>query len=288
MARSDETYLEAFIEHIATLPAEIRRNLDLMKDLDKTSSILFDEMVALHQVYVTRVENKVGRLEVVQNGKKIRVVGTEGDWTGIIPTTEELIAYIREPVDLRRIEAVQDETLQQAEEKVAIAEQTCMLIDNICKRLDADLEDMKRQLQSAGEFQKQGTAKPNDLAAIQVNPGSPDWILAKVMSHDAQTGMYRLSDEDIESNKIFHLPESQVVILGNLKNLSRGDTVFAVYPDTTSFYQATVVQIVRKASGGGSFVMVNFVDDSDEHGITHDKAVLLHHVMRPPFGAIIH
>lgn len=86
---------------------------------------------------------------------------------------------------------------------------------------------------------------------------------------------------------VFTLPESQVVILGNLKNLNRGDTVFAVYPDTTSFYQATIVQASRKVSGGGSFVVVNFVDDSDEHGITHDKAVLLQHVMRPPFGVTL-
>lgn len=40
MARSssDETYLESFVEHIATLPAEVRRNLDLMKDLDETTA----------------------------------------------------------------------------------------------------------------------------------------------------------------------------------------------------------------------------------------------------------
>ena len=38
MTRSDETYLESFVEHIATLPAEIRRNLELMKDLDKTNA----------------------------------------------------------------------------------------------------------------------------------------------------------------------------------------------------------------------------------------------------------
>ena len=81
---------------------------------------------------------------------------------------------------------------------------------------------------------------------------------------------------------VFNLPESQVVLLGGLKNLSRGDVVFAVYPDTTSFYQATVSQAPRKVSGGGNFVMVNFVDDSDEHGITHDKAVLMKHVMLPP------
>lgn len=81
---------------------------------------------------------------------------------------------------------------------------------------------------------------------------------------------------------VFNLPESQVIILDGLKSLSRGDIVYAVYPDTTSFYQASVVQAPRKAAGGGSFVMLNFVDDSDEHGITHDKAVLLKHIMLPP------
>jgi hypothetical protein len=43
-------------------------------------------------------------------------------------------------------------------------------------------------------------AKPNDLAACQATPGS-DWILAKVIQHDPASGMYRLSDEDVESNK---------------------------------------------------------------------------------------
>jgi len=30
----DETYLEAFVESLSTLPHELRRNMDLMKDLD--------------------------------------------------------------------------------------------------------------------------------------------------------------------------------------------------------------------------------------------------------------
>ena len=46
-----------------------------------------------------------------------------------------------------------------------------------------------------------GGAKPNDLAAIQVNPNSTDWILATVISQDPDTGMYQLADEDAESNK---------------------------------------------------------------------------------------
>ena len=79
----------------------------------------------------------------------------------------------------------------------------------------------------------------------------------------------------------FQLPESQVVVLRGVDRLSKGDVIFAVYPDTTSFYQATVVQVPRKNTG---FVMVNFVDDSDEFGVTHDKAVSLQHIMLPPAG----
>jgi hypothetical protein len=116
---------------------------------------------------------------------------------------------------------------------------------------------------------------------------------------------------------VFHLPEQQVQILHSVEKLRAGDVVYAVYPDTTSFYQvslrlgwfpdlccllqvfltsrssslptpqATVVQAPRKQGTGGAFVMLNFLDDSDEFGITHDKAVPLKHVMLPPFGVTI-
>ena len=81
---------------------------------------------------------------------------------------------------------------------------------------------------------------------------------------------------------VFNLPESQVVVLGNMDRLTKGDTIYAVYPDTTSFYQATVVQGPRK-TGGASFVLVHFQDDGDENGVTHDKAVLLKHCMPSPY-----
>ena len=56
-------------------------------------------------------------------------------------------------------------------------------------------------LKGSGAFEVAGGAKPNDLAAIQVNPNSTDWILAKVIMQDVETGMYQLADEDVESNK---------------------------------------------------------------------------------------
>jgi hypothetical protein len=243
-----------------------------------------EELKQAQQQYIERAEAKVMQLELEEtaDGKAgVKVLG--GGTEVILPTTEELSSYIRDPVALQRIQNLERDVVQQSEEKVAIAEQTYAIVDETVKRLDHDLAKMESLLKTTGSFQVvsgNGGAKPNDLAAIQVIPNSPDWILAKVISHDPESGMYRLSDEDVESTKVFHLPDSQVVVLGGIDKLSRGDVIYAVYPDTTSFYQAGVTSPPKRVGGGGSFVTVHFVDDADEHGVTHDKAVLLKHVMR--------
>lgn len=77
------------------------------------------------------------------------------------------------------------------------------------------------------------------------------------------------------------LPQSQVVILTGTEKLSKGDAIFAVYPDTTSLYPATVTTVPKRASNNGeTFVMVQFKDDSDEFGITHEKAIPLKYIMK--------
>jgi len=177
------------------------------------------------------------------------------------------------------------------EEKISNAKQTFTLVNDAIKSLDDDLEKFEAMLKTTGQYETVVAAsmsgpQPNDLAAIQVSPNSPDWILAKVITHDPRSGMFSLSDEDIESNKTFTLPEAQVVILGGVDRLSRGDVIYAVYPDTTSFYQATVVQVPKKIPGKDPFVLVHFKDDGDENGITHEKAVLMKHIMRVPYAAI--
>jgi Inhibitor of growth proteins N-terminal histone-binding len=213
--RSDETYLEAFIESLSTLPAEIKRNLDLMKDLDSSGSALADELRRLQVDYVSRVEDKIGNLEVV-DGEGVKVLGDGEDRPVVVPTTEELMSYVHDDLtSLTRIRKLQSDCLQQAEEKVTIANQTYALVDNICERLDADMLKLEKLLLATGDFTTPGQVQPNELAAIQVVPGSAaDWILARVMTHDPISGMYKLSDEDQESNKSEILSLSVVVVVG--------------------------------------------------------------------------
>jgi hypothetical protein len=248
--------------------------------------ILAEDLRQAEQQYIKQCEDTINRLElgVTPDGiPGVKVLTGSGEI--VVPTTEDLNEYLYDEAALQQISALRRDALQQSEEKVAIADQTLSLVDATVCRLDKDLQALEALLKQTGEYEVSGVAKPNDLAAIQVTPGSPDWILAKVVTHNQETGMYKLSDEDVESNKVFLLPQSQVVVLGGIERLSKGDAVYAVYPDTTSFYQASVVQGPRKVSGGGSFIMVQFVDDSDENGVTHEKAVLMKHVMRSPYGA---
>ncbi|KAL7566748.1 hypothetical protein ACA910_017796 [Epithemia clementina (nom. ined.)] len=286
---SDETYLEGLIEGLTTLPNEVRRNLELMKDLDKSSGGKADELMKLQEQYLQQIQQKLARTRVVKDSRSGAVIGLQllDDPTVVpedafIPTNDELFDYTYDPNLYARIQKSQQECLQKAEEKVAVAQQTYELIDANVRRLDRDLEAMEELLQASGEFNSGATARPDDLAACQVSPGS-EWILAKVLDHDPNTGMYQLADEDVESNKIFNLPAQQVKVLHSTEKLRSGDTVYAVYPDTTSFYQATVVQAPRRQGAtGASFVMVQFQDDADEFGITHTKPIPLKHVMPPP------
>jgi len=323
---SDETFLESFIESISTLPSEIRRNLGHVKSLDKSYISIINELREKEENYLRRSHDIIQsipvqsaqdankRQKVVASAERegelvdetkvfedvkqkeensfvevkhgVAVDSPSGETYLVFPTTEELRAKIQDPLTLVGIAKLRRDAKQHVEEKLSVAEQTFLIVDSTLKRLDADIKKFEGLLKGSGCFETSTGAQPNDLAAVQVTPNSPDWILAKVISHDTKTGMYKMSDEDIESNKNFTLPESQVVILGGVDRLAKGDIIFAVYPDTTSFYQATVVQAPRKIAGGESFVMVHFKDDGDENGITHDKAVLMKHIMRVPYGAI--
>lgn len=226
-----------------------------------------------------------------------------------------------DPEALEIIKRYRIEVKQLADEKVAVANQTYSIIQSTLSKLEVELTEYENLLRGNGEFTKaiasttnaaipsiksersikagnyvQGTAfgariiKPNEICAIRVNPAQmadTEWILGRVVSYDNDAGVYIISDEDPEAidKKKFSLPPAQVKAVGYDK-IQKNDKVLAVYPDTTSFYHATVTQPPRKISGSNGnhpsnlFIHVQFQDDSDEFGVTHEKMVVLHHVMR--------
>jgi Inhibitor of growth proteins N-terminal histone-binding len=133
----DETYLEAFIEKLSTLPHQLRRNLDLLRDLDAGNSLDLRELRKLQRQFILAAEEKVLQLEVVEmdytSGEKdeggdndenddmdwygrnyassvptlqrpqycVRTLNANGstnpDGPVLVPTTRELMDYILQP-----------------------------------------------------------------------------------------------------------------------------------------------------------------------------------------------
>jgi len=127
-------------------------------------------------------------------------------------------------------------------------------------------------------------AEPGTDVAIHPSVGNNDIILGRVVSFNVETRFYEITDID-DTSRRYHLYESQVYFLDVAevyKKLSKSDEIYAVYPDTTSFYPAVVVQGPKKAATGEPTVTVQFQGDANEHGVTPIVTVPLHHIIRPP------
>lgn len=118
---------------------------------------------------------------------------------------------------------------------------------------------------------------PLDMAAVTSSVADKSMILGRVICYHADTGAYDILD--VDDSKKYLLPERQVIVLDLIESqrrLSKGELVFALYPDTTSFYPAVVSAAPRRtAMGAEPSVIVQFCGDEDTTGDVYFWAVLV-------------
>lgn len=126
-------------------------------------------------------------------------------------------------------------------------------------------------------------ARPGEQVAAKVlNTGeNGSWILANVLDYDPAQQAYELQDED-DVNRVIYLGFAEVKRLEETAHLHKGDDVLAVFPETTSFYRASVAKNVRPPQHGNSGwdVVVRFEDDEDESGRAPPRRVPGRFVLR--------
>jgi len=110
------------------------------------------------------------------------------------------------------------------------------------------------------------------------------WILGNVLDYNPMTQSYLVQDEDDASRVLtmgFH-DVRRLTTDDSSSNLRRGDQVVAVFPETTSFYNAVVVKTpkLQSSSGGCLEVVVKFDDDEDENGRNPLRRVPIRFVLR--------
>ena len=150
-----------------------------------------------------------------------------------------------------------------------------------------------------------GRAQPAVTATVQIGQHvaahvrdprdeTVQWILARVERIHPQNQLEVVDDEAREAgdahstylvgrDAVVPLPRSSDTKSG-FPNLAAGSLVLAVYPSTTVFYRATVVQQARKTKGGeyGDY-QLEFEDDSEEGSLeVPRRPVPFRHVVAAP------
>ena len=133
-----------------------------------------------------------------------------------------------------------------------------------------------------------------NVGEVTAGEGAQECIVAVVVQYIAEERAYEVMDADEDDPEggghVYHLPEHLVIPMPRSAsardgqvNLSRGTTVLAVYPATTTFYRAVVVQQAQKINGEFGEFLLEFEDDGDADGLPQ-RPVPFMHVVRHPSG----
>ncbi|EGC36465.1 hypothetical protein DICPUDRAFT_54579 [Dictyostelium purpureum] len=124
-----------------------------------------------------------------------------------------------------------------------------------------------------------GQIQPGQLVAARDT--KLQWILAKVNSYSPKTQKYEVIDEDEDEPKRFSVGSKDILQLpspNNLPQIPLQTKVLAMFPDTTAFYPAVVVN-VHKVKGKPTHYHLHFEDDQ-ENGETPNRRVNAQHVIQ--------
>jgi len=135
-------------------------------------------------------------------------------------------------------------------------------------RSNAEYSKNRKRQRSTREVLDSEPARVGEQVAAKVSQVNENgsWILGNILSVDEHT--YDVQDEDDAARTVTlsHLDVHRLE--DSASHLRRGDNVLAVFPETTSFYRATVIKTPKPppTPGGQWEVIVRFEDDEDDSG----------------------
>lgn len=91
-------------------------------------------------------------------------------------------------------------------------------------------------------------------------------VMGQVIQYRSEINCYDILD--VDDKRKYTVPEAQVYALGQIdmstKRVSKGDRVFALFPDTTAFYPGVVIQAPRRnALNSEATLILQFDNDED-------------------------
>jgi hypothetical protein len=117
-----------------------------------------------------------------------------------------------------------------------------------------------------------GGIAPNQYAAA-VDVRGTEYILVKVAQFMVTKKTYKVQDADLSNNKTYSVPEASIVGLG-FQSFPVNTRVLAMFPETSTFYPATVIGRENGAgTPSGKAYRLIFDDDEEVPGHTPQRII---------------
>lgn len=278
------TYLEEFLATLEMIPNAVRRDCELMRELDREVMEIGKELAELEYLYLSNALSiKLKKEEIASAPPPVvtaptpRKRGRASTNALEMPTVDDEQKLLLDELIKKNnqiwseIKVLKDRAAQRMAEKGALVQNLIALVDQHSTKLDAELTMFAAELKNGGEYEvPKGIAIDSEVAFYIDLHSSEErsLFMGKVVAHRSEISSYDILD--IDDQQKYTLPENQVFALGQAdsqRKISKGDVLFALYPDSTSFYAATIIQAPKKSSLIDPTVQLQFIGDEDVIGI---------------------
>uniref|UniRef100_A0A7S2RBW1 SGF29 C-terminal domain-containing protein n=1 Tax=Mucochytrium quahogii TaxID=96639 RepID=A0A7S2RBW1_9STRA len=224
--------LEEYLDTLLIMPVEVRRYITLLRELDEKCQVELAQLKKRQREFIS--------------------VASERTKTTKSPEHKEAILNSMRNKEFADIEILRKSLNQKIAEKKSISDQLFDMSEENLKRIRGDAKYLEELFHVKGDMPDMGLLPGREVAAFMEE--DKVWILAKVVSYSVHDPD-RVTVADVEdSTNNFVLPIPRVVVLPENETLggakgrltTRGRKVYAIYPDTTSFYKGTLVSVPVK------------------------------------------
>ena len=273
-----ESMLEDFLLSVEGLPNELKRALALIRELDGEVDAMQRKAAKLEENIVRKadafVQHRRKRRRTRGSGGSGESGGGEEEEADDAPKTalDKAIRAIADHSDPEVQELLRCYEVSQAnaDEKVQISYQVLDLIQNNLEHLTGYIGQANVAIDASASMKYAS----GSIVAMQIfdkDSAEPTYILGHIINYDPKLEQWVVADSDNHethhygtADQITELPEMS---FNELPKYRKGDMVMALYPNTTTFYPATILQPPRRGSGNKEdWVVVHFQDDYDENG----------------------
>ena len=248
---SADALLEEYLETIAFLPSNLKRNLNLIASLDNAAERLGQKLKKLEEERLDNVQN------IVEHARK----------------NANLEKQTKDEKAMNEIDQIREHILAISSEKRAITEQLLDIVDGHQDQLTGVIKKANVVMMLNAE----GVTCPGAVVAYKVvikdkekNEDITQWQLGTLDCKVAKSNT-RWKVVDFEDKSQSEVGEGEYVVLPDvalsasaMPSYRKGEPVMAVYPETTVFYESTIfTPPQRTATGNVRPACLLFKDDFD-------------------------